>query len=249
MSEGAQRLAFPDMKPLLAIEQDPRLPGLGVLEGRLQASGLPARRIRVWEEDLDGLRAADWSGIVALGGNAHAWQEDEHAFLGIERRLLADAVGEGLPVLGICLGAQVLARALGAEVRTASVHEAGWLDIVPTPEAAGDPVLGHLENPTGVFHWHHDTFELPAGASRLASSELTANQAFRLGDAWGIQFHPEVDYPTFALWQANHPGACEEHGIDERELHEAVLDGAGRTIAWRSRLFDAFLELVGERSR
>jgi GMP synthase (glutamine-hydrolysing) len=237
------------MKPLLAIEQDERLPGLGLLESRLEASGLPARRIRVWEEELDGARASDWSGIVALGGNAHAWQEDEHAFLAVERRLLADAVSEGLPVLGICLGAQVLARALGAEVRTAGVHEAGWLDVAPTPATAGDPVLGHLESPTGVFHWHQDTFELPEGATLLASSELTPNQAFRLGDAWGIQFHPEVDYETFAFWQGNHPGACEELGIDERDLHEAVLEGDRRTIAWRSRLFDAFLELVAERSR
>jgi GMP synthase-like glutamine amidotransferase len=236
------------MKPLLAIEQDERLPGLGLLESRLEASGLPARRIRVWEEELDGARASDWSGIVALGGNAHAWEEDEHAFLSVERRLLADAVAEGVPVLGICLGAQVLARALGAEVRTSGVHEAGWLDITPAPAADDDPILGHLEGPTGVFHWHHDTFDLPDGAARLASSELTPNQAFRLGDAWGIQFHPEVDYPTFAFWQSNHPGACEELGIDERGLHAAVLDGDRRTIAWRSRMFDAFLELVCERS-
>ena len=75
-------------------------------------------------------------------------------------------------MLGICLGAQVLARALGAEVRTAAAHEAGWLDIVPTPAAAGDPLLGHLEARPGVFQWHHDTFELPGrcdAASRRAS--------------------------------------------------------------------------------
>jgi GMP synthase (glutamine-hydrolysing) len=233
------------VKPLLAIEQDALLPGLGLLEGRLAASGLPARRVRVWEESLEGLRADDWSGIIALGGNAHAWQEDEHAFLSVE---LAEAVAEGVPVLGICLGAQVLARALGAEVRTADVHEAGWLDVTPSPAAEADPLLGHLDGPAGVFHWHHDTFDLPVGATRLASSELTPNQAFRLGDAWGIQFHPEVDYPTFAFWQSNHPGVCEELGIDEQGLHAAVLAGDRRTLPWRSRMFDAFLEHVRDRS-
>jgi GMP synthase (glutamine-hydrolysing) len=237
------------MKPLLALEQDAKLPGLGLLEGRLEAAGLQARRIRLWEEELDGLRPGDWSGIVALGGNAHAWQEDEHSFLSRERRLLEAAINEGVPVLGICLGAQVLARALGADVRPADVHEAGWLDITPAPDTAGDPVLGHLQEPTGVFHWHQDTFELPDDALLLASSELTVNQAFRLGDAWGIQFHPEVDYPTFAHWQSNHPGACEELGLDEEELHAAVLEGDRRTLAWRSRLFDAFLEVVEDRSR
>jgi GMP synthase (glutamine-hydrolysing) len=237
------------MKPLLALEQDAKLPGLGLLEERLGAAGLPTRRICLWEEELDGLRAGDWSGIVALGGNAHAWQEDDHPFLSRERRLFAEAIGEGVPILGICLGAQVLARALGADVRPADVHEAGWLDITPAPDTAGDPVLGHLEEPTGVFHWHQDTFELPDDALLLASSELTVNQAFRLGDAWGIQFHPEVDYPTFAHWQSNHPGACEELGLDEAELHATVREGDRRTIAWRSRLFDAFLDVVAERAR
>jgi GMP synthase (glutamine-hydrolysing) len=232
------------VKPLLTIEQDERLPGLGLLEQRLALADLSVRRVRAWEDDLTGLRATDYAGIAALGGNAQAWAEDDHPFLRDERRLLAEAVAEGVPVLGICLGAQVLARALGAEVRTAEAHEAGWLSIAPTPAAAADPLLGHLDGPTGVFQWHSDTFDLPDGAVHLASSELVENQAFRLERAWGLQSHPEVDYPTFASWIQNHRGAAEHYGLEEETLHAEVRAGDRETRDWRSRMFDAFLALV-----
>jgi GMP synthase-like glutamine amidotransferase len=230
------------VKPILAIEQDERLPGLGLFGKRVQALGLPVRSVRTWAEGLDGFRARDWSAIVPLGGNAHAWQEDEHPFLAEERALLGDAVETGVPVLGICLGAQVLARALGAEVRRADVHETGWCDITPTAHAAADPLFGHLSGSAGVYQWHGDTFDLPPGATLLASSAAVHNQAFRYGDAWALQFHPEVDYSTFTEWIANHPGACASYGIDEEALHEEVREGDRATLAWRIRLFDAFLE-------
>jgi GMP synthase (glutamine-hydrolysing) len=232
------------VRRILTIEQDALLPGLGLFGLRLEASGAPALRLRTWEHDLSGLRAREFAAIVPLGGNAHAWEEDRHAFLSHERRLLAEAVDEGVPVLGICLGAQVLARALGAEGRDAGVHEAGWRRIVPTRAAERDPVLSHLERPAGSFQWHGDTFELPDGAELLASSASVANQAFRVGSAWGVQFHAEVDYPTFSEWIANHRDACREYGIDEEALHEEVRWGDEVDRGWRTRMFDSFIELA-----
>ena len=232
------------MRPVLVIEQELSLEGLGFLGERLEASGLPYRRLQLWREDLDGVRARDFSAVVPMGGNAHAWQESDYPVLGRERLLLADAVEEGVPVLGICLGAQLLARALGAEVRTAEAPEIGWLDIAPTAEAGDDPLFAHLTAPAGVYQWHHDVFELPAGARLLATSERFENQAFRTGDAWGVQFHPEVDPETFEVWIGNHPGAAEANGIDEEALRESVWRKAEASRPFRARLFDAFFELV-----
>ncbi len=232
------------MRPVLVIEQEPSLEGLGLLGERLEASGLPYRRMQTWREGFDGVRAQEFSAIVPMGGNAHAWQEDDFPVLRNERLLLAGAVEEGVPVLGICLGAQLLARALGAEVRTAEAPEIGWLEIAPTAQAGDDPLFGHLTAPAGVYQWHHDVFELPAGAQLLATSERFENQAFRAGDAWGVQFHPEVDPDTFEVWIANHPGAAAANGIDEEELRSSVWREAEASRPFRARLFDAFFELV-----
>lgn len=232
------------VRPALLIEQELSLEGLGFLGERLEASGLPYRRLQLWREELDGLRARNFSAIMPLGGNAHAWQESDYPFLRSERLLLADAVEEGIPVLGICLGAQLLARALGAEVRTAEAPEIGWLTIAPTSAAVDDPLFGHLTAPAGVYQWHHDVFELPDGARLLATSERFENQAFRTGDAWGVQFHPEVDPETFEVWIGNHPGAAAASGVDEDALRESVWRDAEASRPFRAGLFDAFFELV-----
>ena len=117
-----------------------------------------------------------------------------------EVALLADAVAKDVPVLGICLGGQLLARALGAVVQPAGALEGGWIPIAPSPGLNGDPVLGHLDEPTGVFSWHVDIFDLPEGAVSLASSTKTRHQAFRYGNAWGLLFHPEADAALVEAW-------------------------------------------------
>jgi GMP synthase (glutamine-hydrolysing) len=235
------------MKPILAIEQDPTLPGLGLLGRVVRATGLPLVSVHAWEGDLDGLRARDFGGIVPLGGSMQSWEEQRLPFLARERELLREAVDEGVPVLGICLGGQVLARALGAEARVADRPEVGWVSVAPTPEAAADPLLSHLREPVGVYQWHLDVFDLPEGAVRLAWSEQSENQAFRYGErAWGLQFHPEVDLALYRGWLENWKGAPERMGLDPAALEASVAAGSPE---FTEPLFEAFCSVCAAAAR
>jgi GMP synthase (glutamine-hydrolysing) len=140
------------------------------------------------------------SGAVVMGGPMNADQVERFPALAAEREWLAEAARHELPVLGICLGAQLLARALGAEVRVGEGPEIGFAAVeVSAPD---DPVLGGLAPSTDVLHWHGDVFDLPDGAQPLASSARTEHQAFRAGNAWGVLFHPEADFALVEAWLA-----------------------------------------------
>jgi len=140
------------------------------------------------------------AGAVVMGGPMNADELDRFPALGAEREWLAEAVRRELPLLGICLGAQLLARALGAEVRPGERPEIGFAPVEVADSA--DPLLGGLAPRTDVLHWHGDVFDLPDGARPLASSELTEHQAFRVGNAWGVLFHPEADFALVEAWLA-----------------------------------------------
>jgi GMP synthase (glutamine-hydrolysing) len=152
------------------------------------------------------------SGVVAMGGPMNVDAIEEHPALADEREWLAEAVERRMPTLGICLGSQLLARALGAEVRPGASLEIGFAHI--DVRDAHDPLVGALAPETTVFHWHGDVFELPAGAVSLASSTKTEHQAFRYGNAWGVLFHPEADAALVEAWM---------------EVPEMVME-AGRAI-------------------
>jgi GMP synthase (glutamine-hydrolysing) len=140
------------------------------------------------------------AGAVVMGGPMNVDEVDRFPALAAEREWLAEAARRELPVLGICLGAQLLARALGAEVRPGERKEIGFAPIEVS--AADDPILGALAPSTDVLHWHGDIFDLPDGAQPLASSAQTEHQAFRSGNAWGLLFHPEADFALVEAWLA-----------------------------------------------
>jgi GMP synthase (glutamine-hydrolysing) len=142
----------------------------------------------------------DVAGAVVMGGPMNVDEVDVHPELASEREWLAEAARRDLPVLGICLGAQLLARALGAEVRAGEETELGYAPVeILDPD---DPILGALAPRTTVLHWHGDVFDLPEGAVRLSRSERTEVQAFRRGNAWGVLFHPESDFALLEAWLA-----------------------------------------------
>ncbi|HEV7401160.1 MAG TPA: type 1 glutamine amidotransferase [Solirubrobacterales bacterium] len=140
------------------------------------------------------------AGAVVMGGPMGVGETDRHPELATECEWLVEAVRRELPVLGICLGAQLLASALGATVRPGEGPEIGWGPVeILDPD---DPVLGSLSPSTTVLHWHGEVFDLPEAAQPLARSARTEHQAFRHGNAWGVLFHPEADFALLEAWLA-----------------------------------------------
>jgi GMP synthase (glutamine-hydrolysing) len=186
------------------------------------------------------------AGAVVMGGPMNVDEVERFPGLDDEREWLAEAVRRELPLLGICLGAQLLGRALGAEVRPGEVKEIGFAPVeISDPD---DPILGGLAPGTYVLHWHGDVFDLPDGAQPLASSALTEHQAFRAGNAWGVLFHPEADLALVEAWLAVPEmidEAVEVLGNDGAHALPAQAAEAEPALVERTTPgFSAFAELV-----
>jgi len=181
---------------------------LSLLESVLQRKQLPfeylfCQTLQQQHTDLSGVH-----GLILLGGMESAAEPHLHPFMPIEHEMIRNALNKGIPVFGICLGAQMMAKSLGAVVEKNKVAnekftEIGWSPITLTPEGERDPVLSHLDGMC-QFQWHEDTYHLPAGATHLASTDYCNQQAFRLNNqsapAYGVQFHPEVSLSDIQSW-------------------------------------------------
>ncbi len=159
-------------------------------------------------------------GIISLGGPMGANDQAHHPWIEAECALLKQAVEAGLPVAGICLGGQLLAKAMGGRVEKSHAAELGWFPILLNDAGMEDRVLGSAGQNPLVYHWHMDTFHLPPGAELLASSGSCARQAYRLSDrVYGFQFHPEADHQLVHEW-------LEHSGIELEIKNEQDLHGA-----------------------
>jgi GMP synthase (glutamine-hydrolysing) len=167
-----------------------------------------------------------YGAVVVFGGSMHADQDHLHPWLRDENLLLEELLDRHVPLLGVCLGAQLLAKASGGRVARSSEPEIGWYPAELTPEGRRDPVLGALPARFDAFQWHFYTYEIPAGGVELARSPV-CTQAFRLGDAaWGIQFHAEVTLAQVESW-------CREDGDELPEGPDALLEATyPRMEAW-----------------
>jgi GMP synthase (glutamine-hydrolysing) len=174
---------------------------LGTLNPLLRAAGFRIRYVNFGRHP-DAQPALDgYGGLVILGGPMNVDQVDRFPHLRTELRLIESALTAGLPVLGICLGAQLIARALGARVRPNREKEIGWFDVSLTAEGRRDRLLAPFAPTERVFQWHGDTFDIPRGAVRLVTAPGCTNQAFRYADnAYGLQFHLEVDERLIERW-------------------------------------------------
>jgi GMP synthase (glutamine-hydrolysing) len=163
------------------------------------------------------------SGIISLGGPMGANDEKLHPWIGTEKDLLRRCVDAELPTVGICLGAQILARALGGRVERHSSAEVGWFPVKLNEAGIKDPVVGAAGPSPTVYHWHLDTFYPPDEAVLLASSKACARQAYRIGDkVYGFQFHPEADHQLVLEWLA-------AEGIED-DIDEVRREHGSRTV-------------------
>ncbi|HYG55129.1 MAG TPA: gamma-glutamyl-gamma-aminobutyrate hydrolase family protein [Burkholderiales bacterium] len=197
------------MPKLLVFQHSPCEP-LGVLDPLLRRAGFRIRYVNFGRDPHADVDVARYDGLVVLGGPMNVDETDRFPHLATEIQILRKAVERNLPILGICLGAQLLAASLGAAVRPNAVREIGWYPLEPEPAARQDRLFRHFDGSQFVFQWHAYTFDLPAGAVHLASTPTCRNQAFRFGaHAYGLQFHLEADEALIRRWLAV-PGYREE---------------------------------------
>lgn len=220
--------------------------GPGTIAEVLADAGITVRSVRL-DEDEPVPSVDDLGGLVVLGGPMGVHDEATHWWLGPERDLLRRSVDAGLPVLGVCLGAQQLAAALGADVTAGPVEEVGVGEVELTGTGRRDPVLGpEYRGLSGTsvpcVHWHRDTFTLPDGAVHLAATRAYPHQAFRVGArAYGLQFHVEVDETLAEAWRPILPA-----GVDLPPADVARVSAVGRRVL--GRFVDVALAAPGEPS-
>jgi GMP synthase (glutamine-hydrolysing) len=174
--------------------------GPGVFTEAIRSRGVELDAWPLAEVDSPPRNPADYDAVLVFGGAMHADHDDRHPWLREEKALLSDLLEREVPLLGVCLGAQLLAEAAGAPPGPASEPEIGWYDVELTREGASDPLLGPLAPRFEAFQWHSYEFPLPPAATPLARSAVCL-QAYRVRDyAWGIQFHAEVTREDAEAW-------------------------------------------------
>ena len=207
--------------------------GPGVFEDAVQEAG---HELVEWFAPNGGT-PPDADAVIVFGGSMHPDEEAIHPWLLPELEWLQGQLERGTPLLGVCLGSQLLARAAGAPVFRAPEPEVGWFPVERTEAAAADPVAGTLPDRFDAFEWHQYTHGLPADAVELARSSV-CTQAFRLGRAWGVQFHPEVRKGQVEAWLADGRREVADPERFRAELEERI--GAWNELG--RRLCAAFLE-------
>lgn len=235
------------MATLLVLQHNP-CETLGLLEQVLSASGLRAEYVRPFDGQEVPRRLQGHAGLVALGGPMGVYEQARYPWLAAELHLIDRALKDGAPILGICLGSQLLAAALGAQVRRGPRKEIGWHEVRLSAPAAADGLWSTVSGGGGAFtafHWHGDVFDLPAGAASLASSAATACQAFvHGGNAYGLLFHMEVTERVVAGMVRAFGDELREAGVDGA----AILDGTARHLPALHRVgrpvFQAWAGLV-----
>ncbi|MGI4879245.1 MAG: glutamine amidotransferase [Janthinobacterium lividum] len=216
---------------------------LGVLAAPLEARGYVVRYVDMPVEALDVDEASAADLLVVLGGPMNVDQVDTYPWLATELQAIKGRLAAGRPTLGICLGAQLIAQALGASVIRAPKFELGWVPLTLTGAGHASPlsVLAGLP----VLHWHGYGFDLPRGATGLASTPLCPQQAFAIGDTvLALQFHPEIDPVEFERWLEGNADDLVGHGIDPEVLRRETRELGATTAAAAQVMIGTWLDAI-----
>ncbi|MFF1877038.1 glutamine amidotransferase [Leifsonia sp. NPDC058230] len=226
----------------LVLQHDPSI-HLGNIGPVLREHGYDVRVVDVAVEDVATIDPSEPDLVVVLGGEMGAYETDEFPFLAAEQSLLQQRIREERPTLGVCLGAQLIAGALGERVYKGDTMQIGYRRVQTTEAGAGSPIR-HFDG-VPVVEWHGDTFELPATATLLASSSDYSNEAFAIGRfTLAVQFHPEVTDQMHEQWVAEGYNELAEHALDadalraDRERYSAAMQDASQRAfsEWLSQL-------------
>ncbi len=195
---------------------------LGAFESAITRAGYVLHYWNVGEQELWTLEPVKIDLLIVLGGPIGAYEDGSYPFLSEEITILEQRLDAGRPTMGVCLGAQLIARAAGASVYPSGVKEIGFAPITLTDAGRASCLAPFADNPVAL-HWHGDTFDLPAGATHLASTELCRNQAFAIGsNVIGFQFHPQAGAGGFEKWLVGHACELAAAEIDVVRFHQDV---------------------------
>lgn len=232
------------MKPILFIQNgDTDAPGL--FARVLRDLGATLEIVHAWQEEPVPQDPSAWGGIAVGGGAMSAYEWEEYPWLRDSSMLIRAAREQRVPVLGMCLGAQLMAGACGGRVFPNECKEIGFYGIQFTPEAAGDPLWSEHAGGFAPAHWHGDTFSLPPQAVLLASSERTRHQLFRLDELhYGLQFHLEIDEPVLTEMVVTDEDGLSREGVDPKLFLQEAASALPKVEPIARAVFTRWLQMT-----
>ncbi len=227
---------------------------LGTLNPALKQQGLNIRYVN-FERDPNAAPSVEkYNGLIVLGGHMGVYEADQYTHIKTEIKLIEQALKKNIPILGICLGAQILAHVLGSEVRKSPEKEMGWYDIELTTAGENSRLLSHFKKTEKIFQMHGDTFDIPKSCEHLAVSKICPAQAFSYGTkVFGLQFHLEVDEAMILRWlnnPKNQQDILQSQGkVSEAQMRADTAVYLQNSLNLSQQTFNKFIELFALKER
>ncbi|MDX2195437.1 MAG: type 1 glutamine amidotransferase [Cytophagales bacterium] len=204
--------------------------------------GFTLTHTMLYEADARLPQAKDIDALIVMGGSMGANDDDKYLWMSAEKKLITEVINLNKPVLGICLGAQLIANVLGARVYGNHTKEIGWYPVNLTPEGTHNAVFNAFPNAFHTFHWHGDTFDLPRGAVHIAYSQDCVHQAFMYGtNVLGIQYHPEIRQEDIQMMVAHDSGELAQLSESQKNDMDKHQDWCNANNAWLCHVLDRWV--------